>query len=142
MTLYRNKSSKRLYMNSEELKPGEESDLEEASEAEIDNFKAMDYIEEVEEDNDEEQASTAESDSGQEDEEGDEITDEEIESEAFLDLLRQLEGVGDQKAKEIAEDWEDFEHFKENVDFKYLRDKGLREDQVNSNMQDLGYDVE
>jgi hypothetical protein len=134
MKEYRNTSDKTLHMRAESLKPGEESSLEDCTDAEISSFVERGYLEEV--------GSGTESTSADEESEEDEgLSEKERKiaetdfSEEFLGKLQKLEGIGDKTSKEVALDFEDWEDFKDGVDSVYLDEKGLREDQIEANLE-------
>lgn len=134
MTTYKNVSNKTLHLRSESLNPGDKSELEDSSDAEIENFLEKGYLEEV--------GSGAESTSADKESEEDEgLSDREKRlaeddyNEELVEKAQKLEGIGESKAKDIGLDFENWEEFKENVSEEYLSDLGLREDQVEANLE-------
>ena len=134
MKEYRNTSDKTLHMRAESLKPGEESSLEDCTDAEISSFVERGYLEEV--------GSGTESTSADKESEEDEAISERERrlaeddyDEELVENAKKLEGIGDSKAKDIGLDFESWEEFRENVSEEYLKDLGLREDQVEANLE-------
>jgi len=134
MNSYKNTSNKTLHFRAESLKPGEESELEDSTDGEIENFVEKGYLEEV--------GSGTESTSADEESEEDEGLSERERrlaendyDEELVKNAKKLEGIGDSKAEDIGLDFESWEEFQENVSSEYLEDLGLREDQVEANLE-------
>lgn len=128
MSKYKNTSNKTLNFRSEKLEPGKESELKKADDSEIENFVERGYLEEV--------GSGAESTSASQklSEKERKLAEADLDEE-LMENVKKLEGIGDSKAKDIGLDFDNWEDFKQNVSREYMEELGLREDQINANLE-------
>jgi len=138
---YENVSRKTLKLPSKSVEPGEKVEKTDLNKNDIESFEARGYLEEVEGSSQEDETASAPEgssggESGKQDEE-DSSDDIREPSDEFVEKLQKLEGIGGAKAQKIGRDWDSWSTFRDNVDEEYLKDQGLREDQIGSNLKKI-----